>query len=232
MKAERGAFELSLEGVEGIRVLVVDDDSLARRALTFLLSHAPGLSVVGEAGDGVEAVDSVRTLQPDVVVTDVQMPRIDGIEVTVRIATNWPSTRVLAVTTVATIDTIVAMLRAGASGYLLKDTDPDTIVDSVRQVHAGIHVLSPRVAHRLVASVRDIGAVSSPTLGESEKLSEREQQVVEHLAAGKSNAEIARALFISQGTVKAHLGNVMMKWNARDRVQVLIRASRAGLVSL
>ena len=220
-----------MESVEGIRVLIVDDDSLARRALSFLLADAPDLCVAGEAGDGVEAVDSVRALQPDVVLTDVQIPRIDGIEVTAKIATNWPATRVIAVTTSTTIDSIVAMLRAGASGYLLKDTDPEAIIESVRQVYAGIHVLSPRVARRLVASVRDIGTMNSPLLKESEKLSEREQQVVEHLAAGKSNAEIAHAMFISPGTVKAHLGNVMTKWHARDRVQVLIRASRAGLVS-
>lgn len=215
--------------MSAIRVVIADDDSLVRRALSVFLSAPDDIEIVAEATDGLQAIDATSTLRPDVVVMDVQMPHLDGISATAEITAEWPGTRVLAVTTFGSIESILPMLRAGASGYLLKDSEPDEIVAAVRGVHAGTEVLSPRVSERLVASVQAPSGAHA-ALPESERLSEREAQVVEQLATGKSNVEIAEAMFISEGTVKGHLSNVMTKWKARDRVQVLIRAAQAGII--
>ena len=137
----------------------------------------------------------------------------------------------LAVTTFGTIDSILPALRAGASGYLLKDTDPDDIVDAVRGIHAGNGVLSPLVTERLISSIQQTHVPEVQGLTMHEEPSEREQAALELLATGKSNAEIAMAMNLSEGTVKAHLSSLMTKWNARDRVQLLIRGARAGVVS-
>ena len=216
--------------MQGIRVVIVDDDPLVRSALSHFVSRDPEITVVAQAVDGVEAIATVEREQPDVVMMDVQMPEMDGIEATGVIAERWPHVRVLAVTTLDGSDTVLPMLSAGASGYLLKDSSADDIVTGVREVHSGASSLSPRIASMLIKHVRDSTPVAADAAA-LEPLTEREVEVLHCLAQGMSNAEIAKALIVSEGTVKAHLGRMMSKWHLRDRVQILVTAAHAGLVS-
>lgn len=215
--------------MDEIRVLLTDDDPLVRVALSHFVSRAPEITVIAEAESGADAIAAVERLQPDIVMMDVQMPGMNGIEATQEITSRWPEVCVLAVTTLDTRDTVLPMLSAGASGYMLKDSSPDEFVSALRQAHEGTSSLSPRIAAMLVKHVRD-AKPSGSGLGELEPLTERESDVLEHLALGMSNSEIALALHVSEGTVKAHLGGIMSKWHVRDRVQVLVTAARAGLV--
>lgn len=215
--------------MDEIRVLITDDDPLVRVALTHFVSRAPEITVIAEAENGVEAIAAVERLQPDIVMMDVQMPVMGGIEATGEITSRWPDICVLAVTTLDGRETVLPMLSAGASGYMLKDSSADEIVSALRQAHQGTSSLSPRIAAMLVQHVRE--AKPATGAGELEALTERESEVLEQLARGRSNAEIAEALHVSEGTVKAHLGSIMSKWHVRDRVQVLVAAARAGLVS-
>ena len=216
--------------MQEIRVVIVDDDPLVRSALSHFVSRDPEITVVAQAEDGVEAIATVEREQPDVVMMDVQMPEMDGIEATGVIAERWPHVRVLAVTTLDGSDTVLPMLSAGASGYLLKDSSADDIVTGVREVHSGASSLSPRIASMLIKHVRDSTPVAADAAA-LEPLTEREVEVLHCLAQGMSNAKIAKALIVSEGTVKAHLGRMMSKWHLRDRVQILVTAAHAGLVS-
>lgn len=211
-----------------IRVVIVDDDPLVRSALSHFVSRDPEITVVAEAETGLEGIDTVERERPDVVMMDVQMPEMNGIEATAVIAERFPEIRVLAVTTLDGSDTVLPMLSAGASGYMLKDSSAASIVAAVREVYSGASSLSPRIASLLIKHVRD----TEPTGGDGtlEELTERENEVLQRLAQGMSNAEIARTLIVSEGTVKAHLGRIMSKWHVRDRVQILVTAAHAGLV--
>ncbi|GAB3595467.1 response regulator [Microbacterium tumbae] len=213
-----------------IRVLIVDDDPLVRSALSHFVSRDPGIEVVGDAVDGVEAIAAVGREHPDVVLMDVQMPEMDGIAATAAITERWPDVRILAVTTLDGSETVLPMLSAGASGYLLKDSSAESVVAGVRDVFNGASALSPRIASLLVQHVRDTEPADGGRAAELEPLTDRESEVVDRLAEGMSNAEIARALIVSEGTVKAHLGRIMSKWHVRDRVQILVTAAHAGLV--
>ncbi|MFV0434812.1 MAG: response regulator [Leucobacter sp.] len=215
--------------MDEIRVLITDDDPLVRIALAHFVSRAPEITVIAEAENGLEAIDAVERLHPDIVMMDVQMPVMGGIEATGEITSRWPDVCVVAVTTLDTRETVLPMLGAGASGYMLKDSSADEIINALRQAHEGESSLSPRIAAMLVKHVRD--ASPSGGTGELESLTARETEVLEKLAQGMSNVEIAEALHVSEGTVKAHLGSIMAKWHVRDRVQVLVTAARAGLVS-
>lgn len=212
-----------------IRVLIVDDDPLVRTALAHFVARDPDIDVIGQAEDGRQAIDAVERDRPDVVMMDVQMPEMNGIEATAAITQRWPDVRVVAVTTLDGSDTVLPMLSAGAAGYLLKDSSAESIVAGVREVYGGASSLSPRVASMLIRHVRD---TSTGTQGgqELEQLTDREAEVLDRLAAGMSNAEIAQSLIVSEGTVKAHLGRIMSKWHVRDRVQILVAAARAGLI--
>lgn len=219
-----------------IRILVVDDQQLMRAALEHFIRQAGDLDVVGTAADGLEAIEAARTLSPDVVLMDMQMPRLNGVDSTRTITADLPGVKVLAITTFASEQFLVPALQAGASGYLVKDAPPLEVVEAVRRAHAGDAVFSPQVAKDLVRAIADSSlfdetrpAVTAP-LHERERLTAREADVVVELANGQSNAEIARKLCLSEATVKTHLGKVMDKWGVRDRVQVLVRAARAGLV--
>lgn len=212
-----------------IRVLIVDDDPLVRSALSHFVSRDPEIHLIGIAVDGVEAIAAVEKDRPDVILMDVQMPEMNGIEATAAISERWPDVRILAVTTLDGSDTVLPMLSAGASGYLLKDSTAESIVAGIHDLHRGASALSPRIASLLVQHVRD----TEPTADSSadlETLTDREAEVVTCLSQGMSNAEIARALIVSEGTVKAHLGRIMSKWHVRDRVQILVAAAHAGLV--
>ncbi len=215
-----------------IRVVIVDDDPLARRALSAYVAAADDMTVIATAADGQEAIEVVAAETPDVVLLDLHMPRMDGREATEVLAARFPEVRVLAVTTLGAVETVLPVLRAGASGYLMKDASPGEVVDAIRQVYVGAGALSPHITGRLIAALQMNEVEPVRSLPDTETLSERENDVVRHLAAGMSNGEIARAMHVSEGTVKAHLGNVMMKWGARDRVQVLIHAVRSGVVTL
>ncbi len=216
--------------MQEIRVVIVDDDPLVRSALSHFVSRDPEISVIAQAEDGLEAISTVEREQPDVVMMDVQMPEMDGIEATGVIAERWPHVRVLAVTTLDGSDTVLPMLSAGASGYLLKDSSAEDIVTGVREVHSGASSLSPRIASMLIKHVRDSTPVAADAAA-LEPLTEREVEVLNCLAQGMSNAEIAKTLIVSEGTVKAHLGRMMSKWHLRDRVQILVTAAHAGLVN-
>ena len=212
-----------------IRVLIVDDDPLVRSALSHFVSRGSDVTVIGQAESGREALEFLEHDRPDVVMMDVQMPEMNGIEATAAIPERWPEVRVLAVTTLDGSDTVLPMLSAGASGYLLKDSSAESILEGVREVHSGASSLSPRIASLLVKHVRS----TEPAAGAGEALeplTDRESEVLERLAQGMSNAEIAQSLIVSEGTVKAHLGRIMSKWQVRDRVQILVTAAHAGLV--
>jgi DNA-binding NarL/FixJ family response regulator len=212
-----------------IRVLIVDDDPLVRSALSHFVSRGDEVEVVGEAENGLEAIAFLEHDRPDVVMMDVQMPEMNGIEATAAIIDRWPEVRILAVTTLDGSETVLPMLSAGASGYLLKDSSAESILEGVREVHSGASSLSPRIASLLVKHVRE----TEPEAGAAEALealTDRESEVLERLAQGMSNAEIAQSLIVSEGTVKAHLGRIMAKWHVRDRVQILVTAAHAGLV--
>jgi len=211
-----------------IRVLVVDDDPLVRTALAHFVSRDPEIEVIGQAETGRAAVEFIEKSRPDVVMMDVQMPEMDGIEATAAITARWPEVRVLAVTTLDGSDTVLPMLSAGASGYMLKDSSAESILAAVREVHSGASSLSPRITSLLVEHVRS--GAPAPGTGDLEELTDREAEVLAELSQGKSNAEIARSLIVSEGTVKAHLGRIMSKWQVRDRVQILVAAAQAGLV--
>ncbi|WP_231880301.1 response regulator [Microbacterium sp. H83] len=211
-----------------IRVVIVDDDPLVRSALSHFVSRDPEITVIAEAETGLEGIDTVERERPDVVMMDVQMPEMNGIEATAVISERWPEVKILAVTTLDGSDTVLPMLSAGASGYMLKDSSAASIVAAVREVYSGASSLSPRIASLLIKHVRDNEPIA--TDGTLEELTDREQEVLQRLAQGMSNAEIARSLIVSEGTVKAHLGRIMSKWHVRDRVQILVTAAHAGLV--
>jgi DNA-binding NarL/FixJ family response regulator len=200
-----------------------------RSALSHFVSRGDEVEVVGEAENGLEAIAFLEHDRPDVVMMDVQMPEMNGIEATAAIIQRWPDIRILAVTTLDGSETVLPMLSAGASGYLLKDSSAESILEGVREVHSGASSLSPRIASLLVKHVRE----TEPEAGAAEALealTDRESEVLELLAQGMSNAEIAQSLIVSEGTVKAHLGRIMAKWHVRDRVQILVTAAHAGLV--
>lgn len=211
-----------------IRVVIVDDDPLVRSALSHFVSRDPEITVIAEAETGLEGIDTVERERPDVVMMDVQMPEMNGIDATAVISERWPEVKILAVTTLDGSDTVLPMLSAGASGYMLKDSSAASIVAAVREVYSGASSLSPRIASLLIKHVRDNEPIASD--GTLEELTDREQEVLQRLAQGMSNAEIARSLIVSEGTVKAHLGRIMSKWHVRDRVQILVAAAHAGLV--
>ncbi|WP_413316927.1 response regulator transcription factor [Agrococcus sp. 1P02AA] len=216
-----------------IRVLVADDQPLMQRALSIFIEGADDMEVVGLAADGSAAVTQSRALRPDVVLMDMQMPVMDGIEATRRVIEAHPSTKVIAVTTFSTEQYLLPALRAGASGFILKHVEPDELLEAVRAVHEGAGAISRQVTQNLIAAVRDAEAPArARALASGEELTGRELDVVRLLANGMSNAEIASALFVAEATVKSHLSRIMEKWQVRDRVQVLIRGAELGLVKV
>lgn len=214
-----------------VRVMVVDDDPLVRRALSQFLVADADIEVVGVAANGREACDAVDRLLPEIVLMDLHMPEMDGEEATSRITRKWPATKVIAMTGLGSVEDILPLLDAGASGYLLKDSEPESIRAAVRTAHHGTSVLSADVVSALVSCVR-ARRPANLTLPVEQELTGRELEVLEHLAHGLSNSEIARELCIGERTVKAHLSSIMMKWESRDRVQVLIKATRMGIVTI
>ncbi|MGN6271454.1 MAG: response regulator [Protaetiibacter sp.] len=210
------------------RVLLVDDQSLVRTGFRVILDAHPDLEVVGEAGDGAEGIALAEALSPEVVCMDVQMPGLDGLEATRRIAARTDGPAVLVLTTFDRDDYLFQALEAGASGFLLKTASPEQLVDAVRVLAAGDALLSPAVTRRVIE--RFGGPAREPAaLDEAiAELTDREADVFRLLADGLSNAEIARRLYVGEATVKTHVSNILLKLGVRDRVQAVVRAYRSG----
>ena len=215
-----------------IRVVVVDDDALVRGGMRMILQSTDDLVVVGEAADGREGVAVIRAERPDVVLMDVRMPVLDGIEATAQVTAELPGTRVVIVTTFEHDQYVFDALRAGASGFLLKRTTPEDLIAGVRVVAAGEALLSPSVTRRLIAEFARPAATARPVaeVASAGTLTEREREVLVALAAGWSNAELAARLFISEETVRTHVKRVLHKLDLRDRAQVVVYAYETGLV--
>jgi len=217
-----------------ISILLADDQPLLRRGFRMILEAEDGLTVAGEAGDGAEAVDLARRLRPDVVLMDIRMPGTDGIEATRQIAAAEPGVRVLVLTTFDLDEYAFGALRAGASGFLLKDVRPAELVAAVAAVASGDAVVSPRVTRRLLEEyAQQLPVDAAPAQSrypQLASLTEREREVLEVVAQGLSNTEIAAALYVSETTVKSHVGRILAKLGLRDRVQIVVLAYESGLV--
>lgn len=211
-----------------VRVLVADDQELVRTGFGMILATEEGLEVVGEAEDGDVAVRRAVELRPDVVLMDVQMPRMDGIEATRQVIGQVPGCRVLILTTFDDDDYLFAALQAGASGFLLKNCPPEDLVAAIRVVAKGHSLLAPEVTHRVIA--RSTERAPGPRHPGLDDLTEREVEVLTAMGRGLSNGEIAAELFVSEATVKSHVSRVLMKLDVRDRVQAVIVAHESGLM--
>ena len=219
-----------------IRVILADDQPLIRTGLRVLINDAPDIEVVGEAGTGAEAVRLAAAHAPDVAVMDIRMPEMDGIEATRRITESSPSPRVVMLTTFDDDEYVYSALRAGASGFLVKDMALDSILDAVRVVASGDALIAPSITRKLIAefAIRPAPSGTAPNRGDKALLdgvTEREREVLTLVGRGLSNGEIAEELFISAATAKAHVARLFTKLGARDRVQLVITAYEAGLVS-
>lgn len=216
-----------------IRVAVVDDEALVRRGLTVLLRMEPDIDVVGEAGDGDGAVALVRREHPDVVLMDIRMPRTDGLTATRTLLADpaTAATRVLVLTTFDLDEHVFAALRAGASGFLPKDTAPEDLLRAIRVIADGEALLAPTVTRRLIEEfVRRAPAPASRGVAGLDLLTEREVEVLRAVALGRTNAEIAGDLYVSYATVKTHVSRLLAKLQARDRAQLVLLAYESGLV--
>ncbi|GAA0942390.1 response regulator transcription factor [Actinocorallia libanotica] len=218
-----------------VRVLLADDETLLRLAFSTVLETQPDLEVVGEARDGAEALRAARRLRPDVVLMDVRMPGTDGIEATRRIVREVSSAKVLVLTTFDLDEYAFAALKAGASGFLLKNARPEELLAAIRAVAAGEAVLSPRITRRLLDGFVSRIPDGTPSGGDpAERLSPltpREREVLVQVARGRSNAEIAAALFLAEATVKTHFGRILQKLDLRDRAQAVALAYETRLVA-
>ena len=212
-----------------ITVVVVDDQELMRMGLNMVLEAQDDIEVVGEAADGASAVEAVARLAPAVVLMDVRMPGVDGVTATRTITESGSDAKVLVMTTFDLDEHVLGALRAGASGFLLKDTPPEDLVSAIRSVAAGDAVVSPKVTKRLLS--RFVAQTPSTTdASVLDALTGREREVLVHLATGLSNAEIAAGLHLSEATIKTHIGRILTKLGVRDRVQAVVLAYETGLV--
>ena len=214
-----------------VRVMIVDDQALVRAGFRMILEAEPDLEVVGEASDGGEAVEEWRKLRPDIVLMDVRMPEMDGIEATRRLLADGADTKVVMLTTFDMDEYVYDALRAGASGFLLKDVPPEQLVAGIRSVASGDALLAPSVTRRVIEEFvrRPPSSVRALPAG-LEQLTARELEVLKLVARGLSNAEIAKELFVSETTVKTHVAHVLMKLDLRDRVQAVVLAYESGLI--
>jgi DNA-binding NarL/FixJ family response regulator len=211
-----------------IRVLVADDQKMIRAGFQMLLENEEGIEVVAEAGDGLEAVEKAARFSPNVVLMDIRMPRLDGLEATRRILAADQAARILILTTFDLDEYIYEALRAGASGFVLKDDPPEQLIAAIRTVAAGDALLSPAVTRRVIARFTHIPRQDTPQ--GFDELTDREREIFRLIAQGLSNGEIGKQLFISDTTVKTHVTHLFQKLRVRDRVQAVVLAYRSGLV--
>ena len=211
-----------------IRVFIAEDHAIVRKGICALLTLEPGIEVVGEAGNGVEAVRRIESLQPDVILMDLVMPEMDGIEAIRHIIARHPEAHILVLTSFATDDKVFPAVKAGAMGYLLKDSEPREVVRAIRQVHRGQSSLHPRIARKLMQELSR-PQHRPPT---TDPLTEREVEVLRLVAQGKSNRQIADELVITDGTVRVHVSSILSKLHLASRTQATLYALREGLASL
>jgi DNA-binding NarL/FixJ family response regulator len=216
--------------VAGVRVVIVDDDALVRGALRMMLSGSDAIEVVGEAADGDEVDAALAAYRPQVVLMDIRMPRLDGITATAALRRRPDPPAVIVLTTFDADENVLRALRAGASGFLLKDTPPARIVEAVQRVAAGEEILSPAVLRRFLARFTADGGTAERSRADFGKLTEREADVVLAVARGRTNQEIADELYLSVATVKTHLSHAMTKLDLANRTQLALLAHDAGLV--
>ncbi|MEU8776188.1 response regulator transcription factor [Streptomyces sp. NPDC048606] len=214
-----------------IKVMIADDQMMVRQGFTVLLNAQPDIEVVGQAVDGADAVEKVSVLAPDVVLMDIRMPGMGGIEATSHItALPGSEVKVLVLTTFDLDEYVYEALRAGASGFLLKDASADQLAEAVRVVAAGEALLSPNITKRLITEFSRMGAPRAPSKARIDELTERETEVLSLIAQGLSNMEIARHLIVAEQTVKTHVGRILVKLGLRDRTQAAVFAYETGLV--
>jgi NarL family two-component system response regulator LiaR len=225
MKSKRGEEQTQ---EQAIRVLIVDDHKIVRKGLNVLLSTVQGIEVVGEAQDGAEAVEKAASLTPDVVLMDLVMPKMDGIEATQRISETQPKTKILVLTSFAADDKVFPAVKAGALGYLLKDTSPEELLEAIRRVHRGEPSLEPVIARKVLHEISHPGR-ENPT---TDPLTERELEVLRLISQGLSNKEIASKIFVAEWTVRTHVSNILSKLHLASRTQAALYALRSGLASL
>ncbi len=228
--------------MEPIRVLLVDDQHIVRQGLATILKYSPGIEVAGEAGDGQEAIALARDLQPDVVLMDLKMPRMGGIPATRQICQEMPQIHVIILTTYDSDNLVFEGIKAGAKGYLLKDTSSERLVDAIQGVVRGESQIDPAVARKVLAEFRRLAEEPSPALalqaardavpGEVEPLTPREEEVLYLLVEGLSNKEIGAQLHLTEGTVKNYVSAIIAKLQANDRTHAVVTALRRGLVDL
>jgi DNA-binding NarL/FixJ family response regulator len=218
------------------RVLLADDQELMRMGFRMVMDTQPDLEIVGEAANGLEAVEAARSLAPDVVLMDVRMPELDGVQATRMIVDSQASARIIILTTFDLDEYVYAALRAGASGFLLKDTPPADLLSGIRAVASGDAVVAPSVTRRLLSNyAHRLPAPATPEESEEDDgmalLTAREREVLLQVAASLSNAEIAERLVLSEATVKSHVGRILSKLELRDRVQIVVFAYESGLIT-
>jgi NarL family two-component system response regulator LiaR len=211
-----------------IRVLIVDDHAIVRKGIRALLSTEADIEVIGEAEDGSRAVDQAKMLQPDVVLMDLVMPQMDGIEATGRITADYPKTRVLVLTSFAADDKVFPAIKAGALGYLLKDSGPEDLVQAIRQIHRGEPSLDPAIARKVLMELSRPPKKPLTT----DPLTEREMEILRLVAQGKSNRDMADELVITEATARTHVSNILSKLHLASRTQAALYALREGLASL
>ena len=216
-----------------IRLLIVDDQELVRTGFRLLLETQDDLDVVGEARDGQQAIERARELRPDVILMDIRMPRMDGVEATARLtrAGIEPPPRVLVLTTFDLDEYVFGALRAGAAGFLLKDAPRERLIEAIRVVHGGDALLSPSITRRLIENFASRTDPPRPPPSLLEQLTPREREVLALVARGLSNGEIAKRLVITEATVKTHVGSLLMKLGLRDRVQAVVFAYEHGIIA-
>jgi len=213
---------------KAIRLLITDDHSIVRKGIKALLATEMDMRVVGEAENGADAVEKSATLKPDVILMDLVMPEMDGIEATRRITTDQPGTKILVLTSFAADDKVFPAVKAGALGYLLKDSTPDQLLEAIRQVYKGEPSLEPSIARKVLQELSRPGQGKQTT----EPLTERELDVLRLIAQGMSNKEIAAKIFVAEWTVRSHVSNILGKLHLASRTQAALYALRSGLASL
>jgi DNA-binding NarL/FixJ family response regulator len=213
-----------------IRIVIADDQALVREGLRMMLGAEPDLEVVGEAASGTEALAQTRSLDPDVIVMDIHMPGLDGIDATARLVQSGSRTRVMMLTTFDLDEYVYRAMKAGASGFLLKDATRDQLAAAVRTVHSGESLLAPGITRRLIEDFCRRPAPGGSASTAADQLTERELEVVRQLALGRSNAEIAGELYLGEATVKSHIARILAKLSLRDRVQIVVFAYETGIV--
>ncbi|GAA1345273.1 response regulator transcription factor [Kocuria palustris] len=215
---------------ELLSVLIADDEAVVRETISIYVNSAPDMQVVGTAADGRAAVQMAETLRPDIILMDIQMPRVDGVEAVAEVLRLMPRTHVVMITTFTSREAVVPALRAGALGYVLKSDPPERLLSAVREAVAGRTQLSPQALEAVVGHLRE--SDNRASLPASVTLTARESEVLNHLAEGHSNREIAELMVLSEKSVKLHVTNMVSKFQVRDRLQLVIAAHKAGLIQL